>query len=457
MSKALTRVLTAPPGVSKSMAKSMGCQHYFIHGYLRARALQTVGASSALAVAGSQFHAYRAAYVAHLVKQGLMHDPGWIYWYVSSNNVSEEAERLILSDITSGFRINPDAVYGAEVFLSCDSHLRPLDHEIGNATPGKLSAHPDAFASATLDLLCIDGAHATVIDPKSGFSTVGVTDDEPPINALVVFAHFPMVQTVEFRWDFVRSRTNRRATYSRDADLAWMVKRVHELNAIKQRAVDAFNRGEPLELNPFAGLCGYCVLQCPLRAQADVRALGPVQTERDARRVAGMIHVCEQYLEQARALMKPFLNERGALQLTPDLAYAPEVIESSSYPLTDALNALGLALVDVSSLDPAQRDNVLLQQPLTSREWDIPLSALTVGAGKLNTFAKTKKSKKRKDPVTGEATGGVSREGLADRLDACAQSYPKTVLRFRKQGVDNLLEDLTKSLEAAKDKEGDER
>jgi hypothetical protein len=451
----LTKRLEAPTGVSKSMAKSMGCLHFFVHQYLRARHLQTVGASSALAVAGSQFHKYRASYIEHLVKQSMTHDHGWIYWYVSSNNVSEEAERLILSDIQSGFRVNPDCVYGAEVFLSCDSNLQPLDHEIGNAAPGKLSAHPDAFASATLDLLCIDGAHATVIDPKSGFSTVGVTDDEPPINALVVFAHFPMVQTVEFRWDFVRSRTNRRATYSRASDLEWMVKRVHELNAIKQRAVDAFNRGEPLELNPFAGLCGYCVLQCPLRAQADVRALGPIQTDKDARRVAGMIHVCEQYLEQARALIKPFLNERGPLQLTPELCYTPEVIESSSYPLTDALNALDLALVDVSAMPPEERANVLLQQPLTSRTWDVPLSALTAGAGKLNAFAKTKKSKKRKDALTGETVGGVSREGLAERLDACAQSYPKTVLRFRKQGMDTLLDDLTKSLEGAKDKEGE--
>jgi len=432
--------LVVPPGVSKSMAKSMACGTHFVYQYLGMRALRQRGPSHPLSVVGKQFHEWRAAYVTHLVATGQSRDWTFAERYVAGTEGLLEDTAWLIRNQDRGFEINPDTVYGAEVFLSCDSDLRPLDHEIGNPTPGKLSAHPDAFASATLDLLCIDGDHAVIIDPKSGFSTVGVTDDEPPINALVVFAHFPMVQTVEFRWDFVRNRVNRRARYDRKADLHWMVERVAALNRRKLALVEAYYRREPLDLDWLAGLCPYCLLRCPLRDQIQNLAVGPVQTEDDARRVASVIYLAEQFLSQARGPLKAWIDGRGPLRLSGEWTYRPHVTTGTSYTLPDALAALGMRAVPIG-IDMYARDaETGMELPIprftSSPKFDVPLASLTVSASKLNSYARTKKSKRL-----------VSRAGLAAELEAVGKTYPKTSLRFTRETATDLMADLEASLE----------
>src|SRR5215203_4043287 len=76
--------LEVPQGVSKSMAKSMGCGHHFVYQYLGMRALRRRGPSHPLSVIGVQFHEWRAAYVNHLVENAKPSDWSFLERYCAS-------------------------------------------------------------------------------------------------------------------------------------------------------------------------------------------------------------------------------------------------------------------------------------------------------------------------------------------------------------------------------------
>jgi hypothetical protein len=454
----LKRELNVPAGISKSTAKAQQCTYYYIHEYLGASRRRIDIDAGPMARIGTEFHQYRADYVNHLVDVHKEQDRDWVYEYLGINDGKFYDETLFLISRDDTFSINPDTVYGTEVFLSCDRQLNVLDHEIGNATPGKMSKHPNVFASGTIDLLCIDGSNAVIIDPKSSFATSGVDDNEPIINALLVFAKFKMIEHVEFRWDFARIKVNRRTHYSRSKDLAWMIDRVVKLHEQKIAAIADYNAGRPLAANPFAGLCGWCSLVCPDRqaalsvelTQSDNGwqvTLPPPQTDADRVRLARWIMVCETLLPKMRDLLRPVLSETGPVRCAGDLVLQAESVEGSSYSLIPALNALDLAVIDISGLSPALRDQYLSEQPEKAKLYDVPLKPLTVSAGKLNSLAKTKRSAFRKNSETGESTGGVSRAGLAERLDQIANRYERTFLRFRHMSDSDLINDLRKSIE----------
>lgn len=436
--------LLAPQGLSKSMAKAMACENYFAGAYVqRDTAPQR---ESPLAQVGTEFHNWRKAYTEHLVALRKSRDTHFAETYLETRAVLNDTRKLIERDVWR-FEINPHAVYSPELFLSVDRNFHPLE-QILNREPGKLSADPAAYLSGQLDLLSIEMVSsteevATIDDAKSGFSTTSVTDDEPPLYASLVFAHFPKVQVVKFVWDFVRVRGRKRDSYTR-ADLPWVHDRVRALNERKFQIIQRWNDGKPMAANPESGLCVYCPLNCPLRPRAELGelAVAPLQTAQDAVDMAKAIAVSEAFLTKARPMLRQYLNHFGSLPLSDEYMATLRVSESASYPLEHALRVLGLLAVDANML--AEQQPALfewLEQHARPSEYtpryDIPLSALTVGG--LSGPAGTKASKKRHD-----GGGGVSREGMAPALLSGASLRPTTRLAIERSDIDP---DLTQLLE----------
>lgn len=430
--------LVAPIGVSKSMLRALECPTFFVGQYLQ----RVAEAEHFLARTGKEFHAWRQAYTNHLVDIQMWRDPDFQARYLETEVLSDDARKLIARD---DFAIDPDSVYGCEVFLSIDREFRPLEHEIGNPTPGRLSGDPRFLASGTIDLLLLEdnGRKATIRDPKSGFSTTGVTDTEPPVYAALVMLHFPLVQEVNFVWDFVRSSAVRRTSYTRE-DLSWIEDLLLQKDQLKNDLVRGYNDGETLDANPFSGLCPYCQLTCPLRPrwEAGELALAAPQTRLDAIRLAQLVKVCEDVIGRAKTLVAGWLDQEPSMRLELGAGWEAtlRVSETKSLPLYEALHALGLDLIDLSILPADAQKMVADHRPEYTPQFDVPLAQLTLGG--LNGFAKTKKSRKR-----GNA-GGVSRENLNAALLAIAKRGATTTVVIHKEGASEVTEQL---LEASLD------
>lgn len=419
------RVPIAPPvGISKSMAKAIGCASYFAGQYLQP---ETIGYSEHyLLKVGIEIHKWRQSYVEHLICINKSQDLEWREWYLATEHLSEDARCMIQHD---DFAVNPEDVYGPEIFMSIDKDFKKLEL-LTDQKPGALSSNPNFLCSGTIDLLFLlnNGRKARIQDFKSGFSTVGVTDEEPAIYAALVMIHFPKVEEVEFVWDFLRVDAIKRTSYTQ-ADLPWIKEMIV---SFYERAVDyvnKWNRSQPLPANPLSGLCPYCQVTCPMRPRWDSGelAIGPVQTLEDFRRLALLKKVCDDVSQRAGQAMLSYMDANGAVQ---DLGNGWEAAATSyssfEYPLHEALQVLGLKVVNDDGETPAY-----------TPAYDVPIASLTVSG--LSNYAKTKKSQKR------PGGGGVSREGLKDNLVAIADRSSATRLKIRKSAT----QDLTEQLEAS--------
>jgi len=384
----LLPIITQRP-ISKSTVRAMGCERHYAEYHLGNPILRQV--ASPLAQTGTDFHVYRQEYVAHLIDVGQEQDGPWVEAWLSKRAVSDEARAMIERDLRF-FRVDPEAVFGSEVFLSINRDMEPLERLSGLA-PGTTSERPDAYVTGMLDLLILSGALASIVDYKTGWNASGVQDHEAAINALLVFAHFQQVEEVYFTWEFVRAGAGKPPVrYTRD-DMDWLRRMAHSAHARREDIERRRTRGEPLSVNPFAGLCQFCQLTCPLR-EAVTRGLveiPPIQTDDDARLIAQRVAVAEAYVRGGRALLRPFLDQRGALDLGGGYEATMAVRTEQKFPLDAVLRVLG------------------------QQEWGIPLSSLTVSASKLKGYAKAKK-----------------RAGLSELLDAIAIKWPKSILRLGK-------------------------
>jgi len=403
--------LVPPIGVSKSMAKAMSCPSFFTGQYMQPDSVSTV--EHFLTRTGIEFAAWREAYLNHLIDEQLPADPAFKADYLARVAVSDDARTVIERD---DFLVNPEQIYGAEVFLSADRDFRPLENSCGGR-PGRLSTNTDTLASGTTDLLLIQGRVATVRDQKSGYSTVGVTDDEPVVYGVLVFAHFPMVDEVHFVWDFVRKGLERPVVYRRREDLQWMQDRVRQLDQKKHDLINRYNRGEQMEANAFSGNCPYCQVDCPLRPawEGGRLAIGPPQTREDAIRLAQFVKVCEDGASAGREVLKTWLDQEpsGQLDIGAGWYAAPKTYETCEYPLVETLKVLGLALVSTEQMSAADEAALREAQPFKTPKWDVPLSALV--ASNLSGFIKAKK-----------------RAGLKDELDQHAKRSASTRVQIKK-------------------------
>lgn len=399
--------IKVPQAVSKSMMRAMGCETYFGYHYLlRDSPVRLI--DSPLAQTGTDFHAWRASYIQHLLEDGLPADREWAAQWLAGAVITDDARELVSDDMTS-YGVDPDAIFGTELFLSIDAEGLPLELESGTGQqPGRVTEDPRGVASGSIDVLELRGDTALVTDYKSGWAVAGVSDFEPPVYAALVFAHFPQVERVDFKWEFVRLRGEKNVSYERSQfpELLDMV-----LQA-RQRAADIarrFGAGAALKVNPWAGLCGFCALRCPLRAAVagGMLALAPIQTDDDARSAAALLYAARQLTERATEVLKPWLAERKTMALGGDFVLELDAQTVTKKPLLKTLEVLGYDVSGMTGTSPA---------------FDVPLEKLTIGG--LSGYAKAKK-----------------RAGLRDRLDKVSARSVKTVLTVRRvSGGSELLE-----------------
>jgi len=397
-STAIVRVAGDRPAtpLSKSIERALGCELYFAGHYLSDEPAVRLLDSSGMAQTGTDFHAYRAAYIDHLVASQQRMDPDWVVRHLGATSMTDDARDLALRDAES-YSIDPDLVYGTEVYLSVDETFRPLDCITG-ATPGRSPVrNPLAFAHATLDLLQIDGDEARIDDYKTGYSTQNVRPYEPAHQAAMVLAHFP-VNRVTFRWEFIRAKASRPLIYER-ADLDWIHPRIvnagRRYAAIRAKAV----AGLELSVNPMAGNCGYCQLSCPIRdgVRSGLIAIAPLQTEADARTLATSVYVAEQFAKVSKDALKSYLDSHPAVELGNGFVVEMVPTSRNSYSLSRVLALLGFG------------------SPETSAQWDVPLKSVGVSATDLHRFAGAKK-----------------RAGMRDALEGIANRTPYSELKIHK-------------------------
>lgn len=335
--------------------------------------------------------------------------------------------------------INPEHLMGTEIFLSIDRDFHPLEKILGRA-PGKLSGHPQAFACGQLDVLEIRGDTATIIDAKTGYSSVSITEEEAAIYSCLVFAHYSRVQSVEFWWDFVRIGAHKKSEYDR-GEMPELRAKVESLVAKRAWIEAKHAMHEELDANPWAGLCPFCRLLCPIVAAVERRNnvdLVPLQSIAQAKSMAAAVYICESFLDKARPVVKAFIQARedlpnGQLALGGDYVAENTTSTGQELPISEVLHALGLGTIDLKLLPEAVGVLVLEQEPAASPEFDIPLKSLNVSSSSIKPFMKTKRSK-----------AGVSREGLRDAMNAISKPTSRsTLLKFRKVTQDAAVEAIT--------------
>ncbi len=416
------------------MARAMRCEYHFVNQYCDPAATEPPSRAGA---AGTAFHAYRSAYVNYLVGEHKWQDTEWAYAYLESHNIPIEARSIIERDLMT-FSVNPDTVYGSELFLSVGKKFEPLEIEFGLAQ-GSRGSSPLSMLSGTIDLLIIDGNEARVIDAKSAYSSSTISEEEAAIYCCLVFSHFPKVELVTFAWDFVRLGSHKSSTYGRE-ELDSMQQLVLDLVELRGQIARKVEDGDRLHAYEWSTMCPYCTLLCPrlqnVERETPIR-IEPLQDVAKAKRLAGMIYLCDQFLANARPLLKEFVQARedlpgGQLQLGGNFVAEITSATTRKLPVLDVLHSLGLGVVNMTGLDETQTKDLLAIEPAFSPKFDVPLKSLEMRGSALKGFAKHR-SKKRLDG------GGVSREGLSAALDLISPNIAgPTTLRIRR--VDQAIE-----------------
>lgn len=411
--------------LSKSMVKAMGCERYFAMMYASDEPVAGLLASSEFATTGTDFHRYRELYVNHLIGTRQRSDTDWAVTWIESADCTDDARDLIMRDIER-FEIDPDMVYGTEVYLSIDSGFFPVEMVIGG-TPGEYSRRKPCFARGELDLLSFaeDGEHALIDDYKTGWSNAGISEYEAAHYAALVFVHFRAVQRVTFRWEFIRAKAAKPAMFTRDDLDSWIIPMVRAAHARRQDIAARFRAGQQLTVDPTAGLCGWCPLVCPLRdaVSRQIVELPPIQSEDDARVVAARTFVASKYAEQGRERLREWLEANGRVDLGNGWVAEMEPQTQRSYPLPAVLEVLGVRVIDERTVEELL--TIVGQQPhpeivsdiLTrfQQRWDVPVEKLTVASTALKQYARAKK-----------------RAGLQAELDQYADAKPRFELKIHK-------------------------
>jgi hypothetical protein len=397
--------------LSKSTEKALNCIRYFALSYLAQD--PALAGSSELAETGTQFHAYRSAYVNHLVEVNERHDQEWATRWMGSIHLTEDAAELISRDIKT-FTTDPELVFGTELFLSVDESFKPLELR-PTLTPGERPRDVNSMAHGSIDLLLIDGDEAVIRDYKTGWSSTNVSDYEAAHYAALIFAHFGFINTVRFEWEFLRAAARKPTTYTR-SDMSWIAPLVLAMRNRLLQVVDLYNTGGDLPINPLAGLCGFCNVTCPARelSATGISELSPLQTEDDARALAIRYRAVNAWVLKAEARLKAFLDQRGKLELGDGVIAELCVSTGFEYPLRRTLEVLGVSV------------------PQKSPKYDVPLDGLTIGSTAIKSYG-----------------SAIKRTGLLDEVNKVAKRVPRSTLKIHKPAPE-LAELLQLSIEEAR-------
>lgn len=417
-------VIIDPPDVlTKSQSKALGCELFYAHHYMVAEAAVKL-VESRLASTGTQFHLYRARYTEHLMIHQVRQDADWVREWLNANAVSEEARELIERDIMD-YSPNLDRVLAAEILLSVDRNFEPVDYEEW-VSPGLPYEDNGAYMAAIIDLLELDGASARVIDCKSGWSTSPNNDHEAPHIARLVFAHFPQVTSIDFVYEFIRVRADVKVHFTRE-DIPWIEQMMEGTFAHRADVARRFRAGKKLLLDPFAGLCGFCLLKCPLKeaVAAGIVDAGPLQNKKDAVRIAQRLFIAQNMTKVYRDLLKAWVDENGPLECGNDVVADFRIQNNRTLPLPDVAELLGLRVLDLTTLTPEQLHALPAESPEVAQKWNIQIPKVLVRSSSLTGYAKAK-----------------MRKGMQEAMNQIGTTKPKSVLKIHRVSIDERLESL---------------
>jgi putative RecB family exonuclease len=220
-----------------------------------------------------------------------------------STDLVREAAELVSRWLTQ-WTVPVDSIVAVEHPLAVDASGERVDWEA-----------PHAFIRGRLDLVIVDGPHATVLDWKSGW----VSESEeglrvawaPGLYAALLWAWAPRLEHVTVEYHYLRTRRTVRVALTRDdaaETLAWA-------RALAGRiAADLAAPDDPgaFPATPSTA-CGTCpwVNRCPA-GQAALEAMdeGPILDDVEARRLAGLLLTGEARVGRLRERLKAYLQDR---------------------------------------------------------------------------------------------------------------------------------------------------
>jgi hypothetical protein len=339
--------------LSKSEAKSLGCEYYYTKYYLE-KVPQHVMPWTRV---GTEFHDFMERYVKYLVAEGKVRDTEYVDSVVEFGDYSDETVDLIIR-YTERFELaDPAAVLGIESFLVVDSCYRPI-RNVAYPGVGKRPEIPGAFAHGTLDRIERVGEDAILVtDYKTGFMPSRVDEYEPQHYAILAMAHYPWANTVTFRWEFVRFGNAEEVVFTR-AEWPELVARVTRKLARRQAIRDT---AKP-ECNSMAGLCGYCALSCPLReaAMKGGTIFRPIQTPEDAALAASTVAAIRSAKSTLESQLKTYVGKAGAVQLPNGNAAYLSTTFTPQMGARTVLAALGIEVPEKSEAFDVSLDSLII-------------------------------------------------------------------------------------------------
>ena len=271
MSTSLVKIQPAPP-LSQSKIKLLACPRSY-------RAVEVDGLQpppSGPSDRGTEVHKVAAEYTDHCVDKGVPVD--WAAFDRIANSVGAEAA-AILEGVRDNYKVDFEHVVGTEIWFCLDSQFQPIrvPEESWNWTRAQKrewSTANGVVFEGTIDVgLLLSETDGQVDDWKSNLRPFDAPDEQSDAYSLAWMMLYPTLQTVRFRFRFVRYRNCERvAEYTRE-DLPRLMSALEHYRA-KQLAIHA--HPDQAEAIP-SKQCLYCPLLnngCPIDPMVNSWAQG---------------------------------------------------------------------------------------------------------------------------------------------------------------------------------------
>lgn len=279
----LVQISKVPP-LRQSLVDKLACPRSYV-----ALVMQGLASPASLASdRGTEIHKVAAAYTLHCVKNKVPAD--WLFFDKLCEAVGPDAA-LILEGVRDNYKVAFDQVVDAEWTFW-------LDENFSECSPDR------AAYTGTMDLALLDGAEGEVQDWKSHIRPFDAPTPQSDLYSLVWLLANPELETVTFRFRFVRYRNcERTAEYTR-ADLPRLMSALEHWRA-KQLAIH--EHPERAEAIP-SKQCLYCPLLnqgCPIDPAVNPYA------GRDPLQWTKRLVYLTRAMKQAKEILKEALEATG--------------------------------------------------------------------------------------------------------------------------------------------------
>lgn len=199
------------------------------------------------------------------------------------------------------------------------NHVVGVEENMAIDTGGNEASWDNAYLRGVLDLLEIDGAHATIVDHKTQYNILSKSQMDNNLQ-LTMYCYlakccYPQLQKFTVKIYFARYGAYRSSTRT-----------LQDLDKFRQEVDISIAKIENIEeWVPIAGAgCAFCeyIHSCPL-AQYDPKGMNPpeVMTAQQAVREARLIRVREEQIKTAKERLKGYCASNGDIQVSGDYAF----------------------------------------------------------------------------------------------------------------------------------------